>query len=133
MTQLYEEALRPTGLRATQFSILMAVRALEPVPVSQLATLTGTDRTTMSRNLRPLESEGYLRIGEADDRRVHEVRLTQKGARALTLAFPLWERVQNSVVSALGEERTRQLLDDLAAAAAVGKDLASDPGRGSRG
>ncbi len=121
VTQLYDEALRPTGLRATQLSILAAIRALEPVAVSRLASVTGTDRTTMSRNLHPLEAGGLVRIARAGDRRVHQIRLTARGERKLRGALPLWQQAQDRVASELGETRVRRLLRDLEAAASLGE------------
>lgn len=121
VTQLYDEALRPTGLRATQLSILAAIRALAPVAVSRLASVTGTDRTTMSRNLHPLEADRLVRIGGTSDRRVRLVRLTAKGERKLRSALPLWQRAQDRVASELGEKRLRRLLRDLEAAASLGE------------
>ncbi len=121
VTQLYDEALRPTGLRATQLSILAAIRALEPVAVSRLASVTGTDRTTMSRNLHPLEACGLVRIARAGDRRVHQIRLTARGERKLRGALPLWQQAQDRVASELGETRVRRLLRDLEAAASLGE------------
>ncbi len=121
VTRLYDEALRPTGLRATQLSVLAAIRALEPVGVSHLASVTGTDRTTMSRNLRPLEAEGLVRFGGTGDRRVREIRLTSRGERKLRSALPLWQRVQDRVASELGEKRMHRLFRDLEAAASLGE------------
>ncbi len=121
VTQLYDEALRPTGLRATQLSVLAAIRALEPVGVSRLASMTGTDRTTMSRNLGPHEAGGFVRIGRTRDRRVRQLRLTAKGERKLGSALPLWQQAQDRVASKLGEKRVRRLLRDLEAAASLGK------------
>ncbi len=121
VTQLYDEILRPTGLRATQLSILAAIRALEPVALSRLASMTGTDRTTMSRNLGPLEADGYVRIGRTRDRRVRQLRLTAKGERKLGSALPLWQQAQDRIASELGEKRLRRMFRDLEAAASLGE------------
>lgn len=71
------------------------------------------DRTTLTRNLKPLESQGYLRIYPGKDRRQREVTLQAAGRKILTKALPLWEGVQTHVVESLGKDRTGRLLKDL--------------------
>ena len=68
--RLYDEYLRPAGLRITQYRFLKNVLAREPVSVNQLAEATVTDRTTLTRNLRVLRQGGLIRIREGEDRRV---------------------------------------------------------------
>ncbi|MEE8558752.1 MAG: MarR family winged helix-turn-helix transcriptional regulator [Myxococcota bacterium] len=114
LTQVYDEALRPAGIRATQLSLLMVVHAAGPIAVSRLAELMVTDRTTMSRNLKPLDSDGLLRIRRGGDRRVHEVSLTRRGRELVKRAFPLWEQVQERTRAMLGDERLQRMLGDLA-------------------
>jgi DNA-binding MarR family transcriptional regulator len=113
VTQLYEEVLRPSGLRATQFSLLMATRVLGPVTVVKLAQATVMDRTTLTRNLQILEKRGLIAINPGEDRREREVTLTASGMEALAAAIPLWEAAQNRVRQGLGEEKMHNLLDDL--------------------
>jgi len=62
VTQLYDERMRPFGLRVTQLAILGKTLLLEPVTVTQLAEVAVTDRTTLTRNLRLLEQQGLIRI-----------------------------------------------------------------------
>ncbi|MFQ5883441.1 MAG: MarR family winged helix-turn-helix transcriptional regulator [Candidatus Methylomirabilales bacterium] len=119
ITQLYDEGLRPSGLRATQLSILAVTRKLGPVTVTRLAEETVTDRTTLTRNLKLLEEQGLIRIAPGQDRREREVTLTERGRKALVDAFPLWKRVQDRVAKSLGPERLRRLLADLAATVAL--------------
>ena len=113
VTQLYDEALRPTGLRATQFSLLSATNHLGTATINQLADVMVMDRTTLTRNLRPLESQGYIRIHPGQDRRQREVTLKPGGNKILDKAMPLWEGVQQQVVEGLGKDRTARLLKDL--------------------
>ena len=116
VTQYFDDRLRPSGLRATQFSLLAATRVHEPVPVSRLAEITLVDRTTLTRNLGLLERQGLLRIDPGRDRRVRSASLTDRGRRALLRAFPLWKGAQEAVVGRLGTNRLRHLLAGLAAA-----------------
>jgi DNA-binding MarR family transcriptional regulator len=113
VTKLYEEVLRPSGLRATQFSLLMATRVMGPVTVGKLARVTVMDRTTLTRNLQILERRGLLEMKSGEDRREREVTLTASGREVLAQAVPLWEEAQDRVRKGLGGERLHNLLGDL--------------------
>ncbi len=113
VTKLYEEVLRPVGLRATEFSLLMATRVLGPVTVVKLAQVTVMDRTTLTRNLQILEKRGLITIKPGEDRREREVTLTAAGMEVLAQAVPLWEKAQERVRQGLGEEKMQNLLSDL--------------------
>jgi DNA-binding MarR family transcriptional regulator len=120
ITQLYEEALRPTGLRATQFTLLVATRVMGAVTISDLAKALVMDRTTLTRNLKPLEQQGLIRILSGKvDRREREVTLTTSGQETLDVALPLWKTIQNHVTQELGQGRVTRLLNDLAATVKV--------------
>src|SRR3974390_1620669 len=105
ITKLYEEVLRPSGLRATQFSLLMATRVMGPVTVVKLSQVTVMDRTTLTRNLQVLEKRGLIAINPGEDRREREVTLTASGMEVLVQAIPLWETAQERVRQGLGEEK----------------------------
>ncbi len=113
ITQLYDDVLRPSGLRVTQFSILAVTRRLGPVTVTRLAEETVTDRTTLTRNLKVLSQQKLVRIVPGDDRREREVSLTDRGRAALAQAYPMWKDVQAQVAQRLGRERFRRMLSDL--------------------
>jgi DNA-binding MarR family transcriptional regulator len=113
VTNLYEAVLRPMGLRATQFSLLMATRVMGPVTVVKLAQVMVMDRTTLTRNLQILEKRGLITIQPGEDRREREVSLTALGMEVLAQAVPLWEEAQDRVRKGLGEERLQNLLGDL--------------------
>jgi DNA-binding MarR family transcriptional regulator len=98
VTRLYDEALRPSGLRITQFTLLVAVAIGEPVPITRLADALGLDRTTLARDLRPLTDRGLVEIRTGDDRRTRVVRLTGQGRDALGRAYPLWQSAQARIV-----------------------------------
>lgn len=119
VTQLYDEKLRPTGLRTTQLSVLAVTEKLGPLTVSRLAEATVTDRTTLTRNLKLLEEQGLVRITPGADRRERQVGLTERGRRALAEAYPLWKGVQAEVAKGLGPDRMERLLTDLSAAVAL--------------
>ncbi|MDJ0937659.1 MAG: MarR family winged helix-turn-helix transcriptional regulator [Kiloniellales bacterium] len=114
--QVYDAALRPLGLKGTQFSLLTALALLGPVPLSELARELGMDRTSLTRNLRPLLREGYVREDRGEDRRQRLLALTEAGLRIYREALPLWRAVQDRIEARLGTERLERLLSDLAAA-----------------
>ena len=105
VTQLYDEMLRPAGLRTTQFSLLVAVRMAGPVGVTLLAEITVMDRTTLTRNLELLQKQGLIEVASGRDRRTRIVTITAQGNAALAEALPLWQKVQTHVVDTLGEKR----------------------------
>jgi DNA-binding MarR family transcriptional regulator len=98
VTQLYDEALRPSGLRITQFTLLVGVAVSEPVPITRLADALGLDRTTLTRDLRLLTDRGLVETATGDDRRMRVVRLTGQGREAIGRAYPLWQRAQAHIV-----------------------------------
>lgn len=119
ITQVYDEALRPTSLRATQFTILVAIRLKGAMTVSRLAEALVMDRTTLTRNLRPLEKARLVQVLRGEDRREREITLTKGGQAALSKAFPLWRQVQAQVHRRLGSDRVNRLVKDLAGTVAV--------------
>ncbi len=119
VTQLYDAALEPSGLRATQFSLLASLRIGGPLTISRLAEAMVMDRTTLTRNLRPLERQGLVAVAPGRDRRTRRVRLTARGRTRFTQAFPLWQRVQAKMTRGLGAARRKQLLSDLDMAVAA--------------
>ena len=116
VTQAYDAALHPSGLRATQFTVLAKLAVAGEITIGDFAERMMMDRTTLTRNLRPLERDGLIRIDVGEDRRSRELALTKAGRAALDGALPLWRAVQERMVRNLGGPRWRRLLDDLSAA-----------------
>jgi len=119
ITQLYDDMLRPSGLRITQFSILGAAMEMSPITLTRLANATVTDRTTLTRNLKLLEEQGLIRIEAGGDRREREISITSDGANAVKRAYPLWQRAQTQVTSGLGPKRLKAMQTELAEATAL--------------
>ena len=115
VSQLYDDAFRPIGLRATQFGLLGATGMLGPLTINRLAEAIVMDRTTLTRNLRPLEKQGLLRIRPGKDRREREVSITKRGEIILATGYPLWKKAQGKVIKGLGQQRVGRLLKDLSA------------------
>lgn len=97
LTRLYEEKLRPHGLRATQFSILAALAQTGPIPLTDLATALGLERTTLTRSANVLEENGWVEDASSEDGRVRPLRLTGEGRRKVEDAFPAWKEAQEMV------------------------------------
>jgi DNA-binding MarR family transcriptional regulator len=119
ITQLYDDALRETGLRCTQFSLLSFLSGFGSARITRLAQAAGMDYTTLVRNVNLLERDGLIRSRAAEDGRVREVSLTESGRRALAAAVPRWEAAQARVTKAVGAERLGRMLQDLSATAAA--------------
>jgi len=116
VTQLYEEHLKPSGLLPTQFTLLAAVRVMGPVQMSRIAKELVLDRTTLTRNLRPLEREGLLSVAYSkNDQRLREISITNKGMKKLKLAIPCWQEAQNLTIKMLSTSRFDRMLGDLQA------------------
>ncbi|HTK10434.1 MAG TPA: MarR family winged helix-turn-helix transcriptional regulator [Ktedonobacteraceae bacterium] len=104
ITQVYDDILQPSGLRTTQFNLLVAVALAQEMPLTRLAEILLMDRTTLARNLKPLERQGLLAIETGMDRRVHLVRMTSHGLQILQEALPYWRQAQEQVKARLGQE-----------------------------
>jgi DNA-binding MarR family transcriptional regulator len=102
VTRVYDEALRPTGLRATQFALLVTLGNDGAMSIAALAKLMAMDRSTLTRNLRPLEAEGLVARGDEGWRRRRSVAITAKGRASLRQGLPLWRSAQSEVLRKLG-------------------------------
>lgn len=103
LTQLYDDALAETGLRITQYSVLAHLARIEPATMQTLAETLVLDRTTLSHNLKPLERDGLVVIGVAeDDQRVRLLRLTAAGKAKLREARTAWAATQKRFEAAFG-------------------------------
>src|SRR5215472_2509152 len=115
VTGLYDEALAPSGLKATQLDVLITVWRSEGLTLSRIARRLAMDRTTLARNLEVLHRKGLITIATASDRRARRIHLTAQGRAVLEAALPLWEQAQASVVTTLGGSRWTGVLADLEA------------------
>jgi DNA-binding MarR family transcriptional regulator len=102
VTQLYDDILRPSGLRVTQYSILAALARMGEANLRQLEDALAIDQTTLTRSLGLLERGGVIERVRHPDGRIKAMRLTSNGRRVLTVARPLWAQAQNRVLRELG-------------------------------
>ena len=113
VTQLYDDALEPCGLRVTQLSLLRTLQREGPQRIGELAARNLLDRTALSRNLDPLVGKKLVAIVPGSDARTREVTLTRQGIAALAAAAPLWDRVQRDVSRLIGRDRLDGLFEVL--------------------
>src|SRR5712692_887868 len=118
VTQLYDDVLRPSGLRVTQFSILATIGRIGEANVKQLEDTLAIDQTTLTRSLNLLERDGVIERASHPDARIRAMKLTSKGRIALEAARPLWAHAQGTVLREVGtkawadaQRRLAQLLD----------------------
>jgi len=114
ITSFYDSVLEPTDLRATHAILLMAIAMAGTPTISRLAEAMVMDRTTVARELKPLEEQGLVRVTPGGDRRTRQVQLTEAGHAKRREVIPLWEQAQARIIAAgLGHERWSRLYDDL--------------------
>jgi len=121
----YDEVLRPSGLRLTQFSILARIAAVGPHPLNDLAEMLAMDRTTLGRNLKPLERDDLVCLEVGMDRRQRVINLTAAGRRALMRAKPLWETVNQRFEVKFGAGKAKSLRDTMKQIVKTGRELSA--------
>jgi DNA-binding MarR family transcriptional regulator len=113
ISQIYDEFLKPSGLKATQSALLMTIKGFGRVTVSKLAKWSIMDRTTLTRNLKVLEKKGLVKIQPGEDQRKKVVTITEKGIDALLYAYPFWEEAQHHVAEMIGEDKSNRIVKEL--------------------
>lgn len=116
VTQLYDQFLAPSGLRGNQFSILAKLDRLGPMTINALAEAMVTDRTTLARNIKPLQRDGLISIEpSASDRRAKGLHLTKAGTKRLDEARKGWSQAQTRFEQTYGAKLAATLRDMLRA------------------
>ena len=120
ITQFYDQFLTPSGQRTTQFSILAKLRRLGPMTINALAAEMVMDRTTLGRNILPLERDGLIVVEQGSrDRRSKELRVTEAGEARFRAGMKGWAQAQRQFEKAFGAKRTADLRALLHAVAAT--------------
>ncbi len=114
VTQFYDRHLAPSGLRTSQYAMLVGLRRLGPISINAFADAMAMDRTTMGRALKPLERDGLLAIGPGPNGRTRALRLTDAGSRRIDEAEPLWRVAQAGFEARYGVEAAADLRSALA-------------------
>jgi DNA-binding MarR family transcriptional regulator len=107
VTQFYDEMLRPSGLKVTQYSLLNHLRRLGPLTMNDLSKAIRLERTTLVRNLKPLEKMGLVKISVENPSHARLVHLTEKGLNSLEKAIPYWNQAQQHLNELLTNEEIR--------------------------
>ena len=113
ITSIYEQMFKPLGITAPQAALLATVRRLGPLTVNELAEAVATDRTTLTRNLKILERDSLVNLKPGADKRVKEVSITATGKDISNESSVIFQRFQDKVHGAVGEERLDALCHEL--------------------
>lgn len=108
ITRFYDDALKSTGLKANQFTMLVSINIQAPVSISNLAESLSMERTTLTRNLNPLEKQGLVSLSSGVGR-IRNANLTKQGKETLEVVRPLWLKAQEKIQEALGEQDSTKL------------------------
>jgi DNA-binding MarR family transcriptional regulator len=105
----YDDALRPIGLRITQFNILAVLAQMGPIAVTALAEALGLERSALARNLKPIARKRFVIVSTGSDKRTRMVKLALGGKLKLDEALPKWDYAQRQLVKNLGHSRAAAL------------------------
>jgi len=119
VTQFYDSELRRHGIRPTQGSILASLQARGSWTMAALSDWLGVDRTTLVRNLGPLQRDGLVQVGGGGRGKLVELAITPKGRKQIEKLTPAWKSAQSAAVKTLGAKRWAAILSDLEAAASA--------------
>jgi DNA-binding MarR family transcriptional regulator len=122
VTKFFDAELRKHGIRSTQGSVLTALHIAGPSNMAELSEILGMERTTLLRNLRPLQRDGLVTIEGGGHGGQVELSITAKGRTQIEKLAPAWESAQRTAVQVLGEKRWSALLADLDAVASALKN-----------
>lgn len=120
VSKQYGAAMKDSPLEATQFSVLFILSRAGALSITALANKMGLDRTSMSRNLLPLQSHGYIVVSDEGMTRAREVTITESGRAALQALMPMWRKAQAEFAEHLGEADTALLISLLGRVATIG-------------
>ena len=109
VSQFYASYLAPLGLKSSKYSILSKLNRLGPMSINEIAQSMVMDRTTTGRAIRPLEREGLVRIGAAEDGRKRVVALTAAGKKRAAAALEAWRQAQGDFERTFGPEAAKNL------------------------
>jgi DNA-binding MarR family transcriptional regulator len=127
VTKLYDLAFQGTGIRSTQFTILIGVAKVQPVSMSALGEILLIDSTTLTRTLAKLQKQGLLTVSKRGERRQRFVSLTDAGVKSLEDSLPGWRAAQERFVKAVGSEFWLNFRSELERLAHVAVDLETPP------
>jgi DNA-binding MarR family transcriptional regulator len=104
VTNLYDDTLRPLGLKVSQLNILVVTAKLALAQPAKVCEILHLDTSTLSRNVERMRAKGWLEVVPGEDARTQPFRLTSQGKRLLERAVPAWEQAQSQATEFLGED-----------------------------
>jgi len=110
LARYYDDALRPFGLRITQFNILAVLAQTGPITITALADFVGLERSALARNLKPIARKQFVTIVPGKDKRTRTVKLASAGGRKLKETLPRWDQAQTKLVEKVGRDDASALL-----------------------
>jgi DNA-binding MarR family transcriptional regulator len=113
VTRMYDIAMQESGVRSTQFALLVGIAKLQPVTMGALAQVLMLDRSTLTRSLRLLEKERMIEISKRAAMRQRFLKLTHSGEKALQRSLPLWRAAHARFVEAVGADYWLKLRNEL--------------------
>ena len=113
VTQIFNEGIKASGLSHSEYSILTALFGKTSISLGALAKIMVMDRTTLSRNLKPLLNQKLIEKMPGEDRRISLIAITPKGKKHLESAYPQWFKFQTLFLDHFGKEKWNQILEDL--------------------
>ena len=123
VTRMYDAALQESGMRSTQWAILVSIAKSQPVAIGAVSDVLVVDRTTLTRSLRLLEREGLLTISKRSTMRQRFLSLTEKGEDALRRSLPAWRKAHQRFVDTVGSQYWIDLRNELETLSGVVMDL----------
>jgi DNA-binding MarR family transcriptional regulator len=123
VTRMYDTAMQESGVRSTQFALLVAIAKIQPVPMGTLAEVLTIDRTTLTRSLRLLQKERMITISKRSEMRQRFLELTPAGEKALQRSLPLWREAHAKFVAALGKDYWLSMRSELERLARLVPDI----------
>jgi DNA-binding MarR family transcriptional regulator len=113
VTRMYDLALQESGIRSTQFAILVGIAKNQPVAIGALADVLIIDRTTLTRSLRLLQKEGLITISDRSIMRQRFLSITPKGERTLERSLPVWRKAHERFIATVGSDYWTELRNEL--------------------
>jgi DNA-binding MarR family transcriptional regulator len=123
VTRLYDLALQESGIRSTQFAILVGIAKKQPISIGALGDMLSIDSTTLTRSLRLLEKDDLIAVSKRAEKRQRFLSVTDKGEQALVRTVPAWRAAQERFVATIGSEYWVALRSELERLAHVAVEL----------
>lgn len=113
ITKIYGDTLKPLGITITQFTLLITIGRVKPQSISEIGKWLNIERTSLTRNIKPLEASGLVTRSNEGPQRRRRIELTKKGEKLLISAYPLWREAQEKVASKFDKDEFQAAMTSL--------------------